>query len=225
MSGSPPADRVEVWALGTIDDALVHTVSGWLSPDEHERYGRLRVADDRERQVATRAMARHVLAARLGVDPGEVAFGEVGRGKPVLSPAGPAFSVTHCTGLSLVAVGDVQPIGVDAEPLDAVLEPEMAVRICTPRELERLDRLPARPRHEQLLRLWVRKEAVVKVDGRGLELDVAELDVWDPANVRGAERWGMEQPVVVDLDVGDRHVAALATTTPVTVDGPRRWSP
>lgn len=226
MSGSASPDPIELWALRSVDEPLLRSVERWTSDEERARYGRLRVRADRERQLATRGMLREVLARHLGVAAADVTFGEVGRGKPVLVGPGPRFSVSHCDGLSLVAVS-TGPVGVDGEPLAATVEPEVAERICTVAELAGLGEPGGEAWRRQLLGLWVRKEAVVKVDerGRGLELDVRELDVADVGAPDGWQRWGMDLPALVDLAVGGDHVAALAWTGEGTVGPVVEWRP
>jgi 4'-phosphopantetheinyl transferase len=87
------------------------------------------------------------------------------------------FNLSHSGGWALIAVAD-GPVGIDLERPRRFRNPTgLARRLCTPRELEQVR---GGEDQEGLLRLWVRKEAVAKVDGAGLLMALGGLDVLDP---------------------------------------------
>ncbi len=92
-------------------------------------------------------------------------------------------------------------MGVDLEPLREV--PDLAgVAACAFRPGELSAFRAAGGDSRAFLRLWTRKEALLKALGIGL----AGLDLPGPLP-------GEEQVEVVDLDVGLEHVAALAVAS------------
>src|SRR6185503_15339055 len=92
-----------------------------------------------------------------------------GHGRPRLVADGPHFSISHSADRVLLALCDTAPVGADVE--------------STGRDIDRLRRLilhpaeAARPAGPDLLRVWVRKEAVLKATGRGLALAMAGVDL------------------------------------------------
>lgn len=85
------------------------------------------------------------------------------RGKPRFA-SGPHFSVSHCKNHAFVAVSD-KNIGIDAEEKDRDIDLRLAKRILSHSEMARYSSAP--DRREALLRLWVLKEALAKLTGRG----------------------------------------------------------
>ena len=71
------------------------------------------------------------------------------------------LAVSHTRGLAAVAVSTVRPVGIDVEPLERDDLPPARIWL-TPQEQGEHSRLPPPRRREQLLRLWVAKEAALK---------------------------------------------------------------
>lgn len=160
-----------------------------------------------------RATLHAALAERLGrpVGEGDMVRGE--KGKPALAdPAGIGFNVTHCRDLALVALADGTEVGIDIERADRTIDPDLLARrtLCDAERATLAGIADPDARRRFVLRLWVRKEAVVKALGHGLTLGLATIDA---SRDTGAERpLGAEHTVawfVADLDLPE-HVAAVA---------------
>jgi phosphopantetheinyl transferase len=99
-------------------------------------------------------------------------------GKPVVVDGGGGelhFNVSHSGDWALIAISEDSPVGVDIERPRVFRNPAgLARRVCTARELEHVR---GGEDQAELLRLWVRKEAVAKADGSGLLMALGELDV------------------------------------------------
>lgn len=170
-----------------------------LSPAELRRRDRLRQQADRDRFTTAWSLARRTLAELTGVAPAELEFvrscehcGHPAHGRPRLAAGGLSFNLSHSGDRVLLAVCDTGQVGVDVE--------------ATGRDITRLARRvlhPADPRPAagDLLRIWVRKEAIVKASGHGLALPMSGIELARPAN--GA--------TVLDIDADDGYVAAVAT--------------
>jgi phosphopantetheinyl transferase len=133
--------------------------------------------DKRRRREQARLAQRQILAAYLKAAPEALVFERLPNGKPVLSDGALEFNLSHSGTLALVAVSGATPVGVDVqEPHRTLSKPWFGKRISTDRELAELG--PG-PDPDQLLRLWVRKEAVIKARGEGSYVSVGDLDVWE----------------------------------------------
>lgn len=128
------------------------------------------------------AALRRVLGGHLELDPRAVRY-EIGvHGKPRLARDLPAleFSLAHADALGLIAVAWGRPLGVDVECLrpfpDAL---KIAEDQFAPAEARALRALAPADRDAAFLRIWTRKEAVLKAEGRGLDrpLDSLEVDL------------------------------------------------
>ncbi|RJL31651.1 4'-phosphopantetheinyl transferase family protein [Bailinhaonella thermotolerans] len=95
-----------------------------LDPGERERWSRFRREEDRDRYLASHALARLLLGRRLGIEPASVEYvvscrtcGASDHGKPAVD-GGPAFSLSHSGEAVVVALaGDAGAgAGRDAPP-------------------------------------------------------------------------------------------------------------
>ncbi|MDF3299066.1 4'-phosphopantetheinyl transferase family protein [Streptomyces tropicalis] len=140
-----------------------------LAPHERDRAARLPAGERREDYLAAHVLVRLCAARLLGVDPAALMLGQLcgecgGRdhGRPFLRDRpGVGVSLSHARG-AVAAAAAPGPVGVDVEnAADAVFSPRLAARVLAPAELAAVRAGPDPARG--LLRLWVRKEALVKV--------------------------------------------------------------
>lgn len=194
--------RIDVWSVNLrtadADERL-------LAHPERLRARRFKDAAARQRFVQTRTALRCVLGRSTGRAPSQIRFSEAAGCKPRLHPPAAAldFNVTHTDGLALIAIAD-RPVGVDVEAKTGALDPGIAQVICSTAELEHLGECDPVDRATALLRLWTRKEAALKADGRGFRCEPRLVDVRAAvvAGLPGALR-------VRDLRVGAGYVGAV----------------
>ncbi len=154
-------------------------------------------ADRAARTAAGRAALRALAAELVGADPADVtvrarcATCGGAHGRPVLGGSraldGLHASVAHAGGLVVVTVSAEGPIGIDAEPRGREAPPGTT------------------------LAEWVRVEAVLKTDGRGLLVDPSLVRVEGDAT--GMTAWIEGEPAryrLVDVDLGSGLVVAIA---------------
>lgn len=177
---------------------------------------------DRSMYLAAHAGLRLVLGERLGLHPRDLRFGRDPcahcggeHGRPVLlgGPDDPHFSLSHCAGITLVAVADA-PVGVDAEPLPGRRTVELCLARLHPRERGELLRTPWAERPLRFCRLWTRKEAYLKALGTGLSRGL-DRDYLGDGEVGRPAGW-----TVAQLSCGPQdstHAAALAVPAGVGV--------
>lgn len=144
-----------------------------LSPDERERFGRLRSDPDRLRATASRGLLRHILAGYAGRPAAELRFAYGPAGKPEFAEAASSetlrFNTAHSGDLLLVAVGRAPSLGVDVERIRPIVRRERVVRRAfSAEERRQIEALPHDLRDEAFITCWTRKEACVKATGEGV---------------------------------------------------------
>lgn len=207
----------QLWLVDTTayrDHAARHA-PGTLDAQELARAAEFALSADRDSYVCAHVALRRLLGAYLGLAPREVtverapcAHCDEPHGRPVLPGGALHFSLSHCTGISLLAFADA-PVGVDVEEL---VRPEVIAEtadVLHPREAAELALLPAPARPLAFTRVWTRKEAYLKGLGVGLSEDPAADYVGTgpvPARMPG---WSL-----ADVTVPEGHCAALALRLP-----------
>jgi 4'-phosphopantetheinyl transferase len=186
------------WATPSIVMAQSDPAS-LLSPAEAERMRRFHRHADRDRFAVAWSMVRSVLGELTQTDPRELTFdrrcahcGDPQHGKPRLASEGPDFSLSHSHDRVVLAIADAGLVGVDVEDAGHDVD-ELAPLILHPDE-------PV-VRGRELLRVWVRKEAVLKATGHGLALPMTSIRLDDPPRAAS----------VRDVTADDGYVAAIAT--------------
>lgn len=99
----------------------------------------------------------------FGTDCPEIAIAE--GGKPYFVDGSAHFTISHTKGHVFCALFD-RPVGLDAEEMDRKIDLRLAEKILS--EPEKLRFEAAEDQRAALLRLWVLKEASVKLTGLGL---------------------------------------------------------
>ena len=106
--------------------------------------------------------------AHLSLAAPPIALGRYG--KPYFTEGEHQFSISHAGDLA-VAVLAPHRVGADLEPYDREISEgtrERILRKCSDAESERMRSLCGEARARAFLELWVKKEALMKKDGRGL---------------------------------------------------------
>jgi 4'-phosphopantetheinyl transferase len=175
--------------LARVGTGVVHAeVGDWLPAEasgarlrrllgrDWDRYARLNRDDVRARFAASRALLKYAAGAVLNVEPHtlELAYGPTGRpylrGCPQID-----LSLSHTRDLLVVALTRRGMVGVDAELADRRMGPSAHRRMCTPYEIERIERMSPEQRNQDLIRLWTLKEAYSKAIGQGLRFKFTEF--------------------------------------------------
>jgi len=202
--------------------ARLAVLERWLSPEESERAARFRFERHRAAFLAARGTLRELLGEYAGCAPAEVAFDYNSYGKPSLAAPACAlrFNLSHSGGIAAAAFTAGCEVGIDVERADRRVDLKVADAHFSPYEIERLYRLPEDERPAAFFRIWTRKEAFVKAQGKGLSLPLAGFDVTvDPGDPPAILRcaWDESAParwMLVDLTVELGCPAALAVADP-----------
>ena len=164
-----------------------------FSIHELQRAKRFRFAVNRNEYLAARGMIRSLLASQVGLPPNAIAFEGDRHEKPrLLNPecAGIDVSLSHSAGRVACAFMRGGNIGVDIETLvhRAGLDMNTLARsVLSPTELDSLA-ISSEKSVRRLLRVWTRKEAILKAAAVGLSVEPGTLDVLRPCAIRFAGR-------------------------------------
>ncbi|QCB94972.1 4'-phosphopantetheinyl transferase family protein [Cellulomonas shaoxiangyii] len=194
-----------------------------LSPGERARADAYRRDDDRRRSRTAALLLRCATAALTGTPPAAVPVhrrcatcGDGDHGRPGLPGTGWHASVSHAGAWCVVALTRSGPVGVDVEVLVPLDVAEVAPGVLGPGEVA--------AGAAALLRLWTRKEAVVKATGQGLRTPLGEVLVGPadaPAVLLACPGVPPGTGVLRDVDAPPGHLAAVCVLTAARPPGAR----
>ena len=184
------ANRVDLWHIH-LDDDYWDTHAHVLSTDEYARALRMRNSDAQRQFRRARSALRVILATYTGMAPAALPVVTGAAGKPYLTGRALHFNLSHSCEVAMLAVAACS-VGVDIEVETAAddVTDRMQQIVLHPRERKLLSASSAISRKRDFLRLWVRKEAIVKVSGMGLRYPLASVDCTDAPRVRGIDDHG-----------------------------------
>lgn len=202
------AGVLQVWAVD-LSPWIECSLPPWLDEIERTRAARITDAGVRATWTLGRLFLRAALGAHLGTPPDEVDIVAVPGRAPGVASGPLTFSVAHSQDLLLVAVGAGQPVGVDVEVVPAWSVAELAATVLSAEERGTGTPDPALL-SDQILRTWVRKEAVTKALRLGLSLPFDTFTVDDEGWVHGAPDLGGARLRVLNLQPWEHAYSALA---------------
>lgn len=158
-----------------------HQMVSSLSDAEHIRANAFHDNLLRDRFIAGRFCLRQILGNELNIPANEISFAIESNGKPFIANAAANvghFSFSRSHQYALIGYSKSNRIGVDTELIRNIPDMElMAAEIFTKDQLRDWNSLPALKKSLSFYRVWTRKEAVVKVDGRGISDGVRKIEV------------------------------------------------
>ncbi|GAB4196917.1 MAG: 4'-phosphopantetheinyl transferase superfamily protein [Wenzhouxiangellaceae bacterium] len=221
----PAADSVDIWLLPLQDLAPPLTRS--LNQDANPE-------TEAAQRLTRKMMLRLLLAAYLQRPAREIRLAQGAAGKPFISQPGDSglhFSQTHCLDYVMIAIGGRERLGIDMEPISRLVSDPLAVarRYFARAEYEYLATIehPSR-RREAFLRLWTRKEAVVKATGGGIVSGLHRFTVDDrtrPPRVSACDDGNASDWHLLHLEPSPGLIGTLASDHPLTTVNAYRVSP
>ncbi|MFE7759193.1 4'-phosphopantetheinyl transferase family protein [Streptomyces sp. NPDC057418] len=223
----PSPARPRLWLVTTA--AHQETVARYaplvLDPAELARAEEFRRPGDRATYMCAHVGLRRLLGAHLGIAPRTVSVARAPcpccgepHGRPVLPDGRLHFSLSHCEGMSLIAVA-ATPVGVDVEPVPAPETVAEAAEVLHPVESAELAALAPDAAAVAFARVWTRKEAYLKGIGVGLGADPATEYVGSGPLPSAPAGWLMAD---VAVPVGHRAAVALRWRQDGRTPGPDR---
>ncbi|TWB46751.1 4'-phosphopantetheinyl transferase [Rhizobium sp. ERR 922] len=165
--------QVELHSLYLSDELPVP--NSILSEAEKSRAAAFRSCSARRLFVAGRVLCRSIIANLLGCAPQALCLAITPSGRPHLRDYPDIdFNLSHTKDHIALAICRGGRIGIDIERLDAFSEKEASEimpMILSEQELNQVQQLERRQRHDVFLACWVQKEAALKCFGHGFLAD------------------------------------------------------
>lgn len=210
-----PQVHVDCWYI-----ALGEGEAWGCTPDDAREADARALPRARRDFLITRGALRSALAHRMGVPAFTDQFDRGCAGKLHLRHGDLHCSVSHTTGLAVVAVSNVA-VGVDVEQgRDRLPSPDTLARFLSAEEQQQVACVPLARRGERFREIWTRREAVVKLcggtlDGLAHAFDVSGRDVrWHTTVGTGPSDLPPGIPCQVRQWSRGRHLIALALAVP-----------
>lgn len=203
--------------------------ASWLSPAEMARARAFHFEHLTQRYIIGRAALRYVLSRHLNCPPSAIEFVQNEWGKPSIA-GGPHFNLSHSDDQAMLVVDSESEIGIDLETGTLLLTLDEMQHVLSPEEV-----IYSQTRHltaAELLRLWVRKESVLKALGKGVAYDPRLITLgFHPVDFNGWREIrlidkGISQSFhLVDIDLGLLTCAITRRDAPTAAhpEMPRDW--
>lgn len=150
----------------------------WLNEEELARAESFRFEVHRNRYLRGRGLMRALLGRRLGLDPAALAFAVGDKGKPSLVGDSTGFNLSHSEGRGVLAIGDLEHLGIDIEGYDRRVDHAGLARRCfRDPEIAWMESFPPDERHLGFFRIWTAKEARMKATGEGFQLAPKRIEL------------------------------------------------
>ncbi len=162
-------DSVHRWQA-FLPDLLpkLHDYSLLLDSTEMERAKRFRFDLHRERFILSRAILRQILGLYCELSPKNILFERGPHGKPRLKQDVLQFNVSHSHDWAVYVLTNHTEVGVDIEKIEPHFNEDVAKRFLSETEYAALASLPVSEKNRTFYRLWVGREAIIKMSGLGL---------------------------------------------------------
>jgi len=211
--------RIDVWQFCVPDAFRLQQLKALLSPQELARATRFKVSDAKDEFVAGRTFLKLALAEFTGLPAKSLPFHTNEYGKPELCGAHSIhFNLSHSHGVLIAAISRSGPVGVDIELIRPIRNSQsIAASWFSSRECQLLESVNHEDCDREFVRLWTRKEAVLKAVGTGLSDILIRADV--TGRFVNLAAGPMELPTtweIFEIVAGPRYSCALAAgaTTP-----------
>ena len=159
----------------------------WLDEEERLRWQRFQNPAPQRRFSLCRAALRHMLCEYANCSNERLSFTTAKHGKPYAKVGGrritTSFNISHSGRHGLIAIASSGRLGVDVEERVPRRNLEYLIEgVFSNQEKAELKLLDGCQKLHKFFRFWTIKEALVKAHGKGLSMNVAELEI--PAEIR-----------------------------------------
>lgn len=151
-------------------EAIIPSVVHLLSNDELQKADRFFKQVHKDRYILARAFTRIFLSEISGMSATSLVFSKSQFGKPILENDSIPFSISHSENFLLLSAAERGNIGCDIESsrnIDLSDVPEIATKIASIKEMNRMIGCEGEIRKRYAANLWVKKEAWLKALGLG----------------------------------------------------------
>jgi 4'-phosphopantetheinyl transferase len=216
----PALDSITVtWIDLDLPLPVVENLYSLLNDDERQKVCRFASPRQRRRAVVRSARRRQALAAIYGMAPQEIELTAGPNGMPIVFPGRETLhlSTSSSKDVGLIAIARGRRVGVDVEALAEIPATSQFVEwVATTSEARLIRALSYSDQSLACLRLWTRKEAILKATGEGLGQSMKSVEV-----PLGAEPWGQSfasspgapQWLLYELNCPGRYLNAALVTS------------
>jgi len=219
---SPPPqyfDTIDVWLVGLAHPHLMQPDQ--LSDHERARADQFIHPKRKAGYITSHVALRNLLSAYARIPIKEVKVGQKRNGKPVLEGQSDLhFNLSHSDHFALIALSNVGPVGIDLEDATKPAPYEIANIAFSPRENQHLQNSAKEDKSTLFYDTWCRKESVIKADGRGLNINLSEVEVMDLRDCHISQTWSF-----YPLPDIKGHSASLAAAMPNLEIRPFKFCP
>lgn len=204
-----------------------------LSAEERQRASRFKFDRHRQAYLASHVGLRQALSQATGIAARDIAYEYGDFGKPRLATelgSSIRFNLSHSGEQAIAAATNGLEVGIDIERLPTPSSRKqdwsrnIAERCFHPAELAAIESQATQAEQvATFYHLWTRKEAVVKLLGKGLQMPLTEFQVSPNPTTAGWTTLPKENPLAIDrcwvesLSVSKGYVAAIACEQKVQV--------
>jgi 4'-phosphopantetheinyl transferase len=166
--------ELHVWQCCTNESyEVISNIYPHLSSEEKTKANRFRFSHDQNRYVVAHGLLRIILGAYVEREPAELIIERTNTGKPNLVTSEEVstiqFYMTHSEDIVCYIISKVSEVGIDIEFINPNFDwYSIAKLYFTTPEMSLLESLPDDEQVKTFFTLWTRKEAFLKVTGKGL---------------------------------------------------------
>ncbi|MBU8567929.1 4'-phosphopantetheinyl transferase superfamily protein [Virgibacillus pantothenticus] len=149
-----------------------------LDAEEKERFNRYKVASKKIEFLSGRILLKTILGDILGLPPASISFIKNSYGKPFIKQDSQIdFNISHSGNKLVLAITKNKNVGVDIEKIEEDVLEVMDL-VFLPDEISYINSQPSYyQRKEAFYNIWTRKEAFMKLSGKGFNLSPLEFRV------------------------------------------------
>lgn len=156
--------------IGNVTFSQAEKYLGYVSALRRDRIAKKRCDEDKLLSLAAGLLLSRELSRRSGIPTDKLRYRHGSFGKPYLIGSELQFSLSHTKGAVGAAFSDSGEVGADIERLSRRVSRRIYDRVLSDNEKQRVHS------SEDLIRLWVQKEAFLKRLGTGIAADLRGAD-------------------------------------------------
>ncbi len=178
--------EIHIWLnYLNVHEARIKHLYPLLTAAEKERSERFKFYKHRKAFIASHGFMHMVLANYLNIEADEIEFEHTQQGKPFLVESqnreNIQFNLSHSNNMAILAVCKQHEVGIDIEYAGRKIDwLGISKRFFTANEQQVFFKLPEAEQKAAFFKIWTRKEAHMKVTGKGLALAPTQFEVSVP---------------------------------------------
>ena len=150
--------------INDVTDAEFDAFFALTDSKKRARISRYKHIRDRKLSVCAEMLAKKAIAEKFSVSPYDVELSANDKGKPFCKNFDIELSLAHSGDYAVCAVSGA-PVGIDIQKI-VPYKQGTAVKVCSEAELEAIEK--SGDRAAEFIKLWSKKEAVLKMQGTGV---------------------------------------------------------